>query len=777
MKKMSIIIQFVILGFAFGLLFPIVAILIDLNIKSLSFTLSNILFIHAVNPLNYIIDMAPFVISMVAYLVGKIVYNKIIILNNTIEIQLVELEDRNEELVTLNDSIMQQKNIIDEKEKRLSTIIQNMGEGFGIVDNNNIYTFNNQSLERIFEVEPGGLIGKKMSYFYPENTIDKLLANAKEISAESIRSYEVEITSAKSNKKWVSVTITNDFDDSNNIIGRIGIVRDISTSKKAEKIISEQNKKLQILINNLPVFIYFKDSSFRYQLVNSTFANVFGSPVSDLIGKTDIELAHEEAEIYAEFDKQVVETKKPLLNLESIYKDKNGIEFWASTSKVPYLDDEGNVIGIIGIVQDITHLKKSEQALKESEEKYRIIAENTKDNIWKINLSTFRFSYISPSVFAMRGFTVEEAIKQSIEESLIPDSYNRALKDINESIKKAEDDKNISISRQYQQYCKNGKIIDIEMIATFIYDDKGKPIEITGITRDITERVKIEKELNTLYAIQKQSLKLEKHQKQIIEENLYQKNILVEELEKIKSELEIQLVEKDKFFSILAHDLKNPFTGFLGLSSFLAEESQELPNDEIMRISMTLNSGAKQLFNLLENLLEWSRIKTELMDLNPLQIDLKYMINNIVKLFKDNCIQKRIEIIKEFDTEFHGFADSYSINMVIRNLLSNAIKFSFPESKIIVKLADYSTDYLLISIQDFGTGMSEEDLLKLFRLDVKFTNLGTQKEKGTGLGLLLCKEYIEKSGGTICVESKLNEGTCFSFTIVKYNGQEYKKIG
>lgn len=259
--------------------------------------------------------------------------------------------------------------------------------------------------------------------------------------------------------------------------------------------LAESNRQQEILINTLPAFIYFKDVNLRYQLVNNAYSGIIGLEPSDLTGKCDDELPFDPSvKIYEKIDREIITSKKPQMNIIKQHLKAEGSLYWSSTSKVPYCNAAGEVIGIIGIVQDITDQKNAEIALKESEKKYRIIADNTLDVIWMIDLATLRYSYVSPSVHAVRGYTPEEVMNAPLEHSFTAESYSSVFQIIRDSAALAPDDPKYNIRIRAQQPCKDGRIIDIEAVASIIRDDGGNPVELLGISRDISTHVKIEEQ-------------------------------------------------------------------------------------------------------------------------------------------------------------------------------------------------------------------------------------------------------------------------------------------
>jgi signal transduction histidine kinase/uncharacterized protein HemY len=222
-------------------------------------------------------------------------------------------------------------------------------------------------------------------------------------------------------------------------------------------------------------------------------------------------------------------------------------------------------------------------------------------------------------------------------------------------------------------------------------------------------------------------------------------------------------VAKDRLFSIIGHDLKGPLNSLTSFSSLLLNHADQLTKDEIKMLSTDLDKSLKNLLALLENLLEWSRSQTGNIDFKRDVFDLTEVLNENVALLRGQAQNKKIAILSESKPNVMAMAHRNSINTVVRNLLSNAIKFT-PEGGTIMLSVEVGKQ-LTVSIADTGVGMAEASIQKLFKLGTKHSTLGTAKEKGTGLGLILCKDFVEKNGGTIGVESQEGKGSRFYFTI------------
>jgi signal transduction histidine kinase len=240
--------------------------------------------------------------------------------------------------------------------------------------------------------------------------------------------------------------------------------------------------------------------------------------------------------------------------------------------------------------------------------------------------------------------------------------------------------------------------------------------------------------------------------------------------EEILIESEIRLRElnatKDKFFSIIAHDLKSPFNSIIGFSNLLIEQIQEKDYDGIAEYATIIRNSSQGAMDLLQNLLEWSRSQTGRMEFNPEYVEIVSMIDETIHILVDAAKQKSIILSRELPRKAIAFADKDMISTVLRNLISNAIKFTNPGGAIIIS-AEQKQNELIIGVTDNGVGIKKDVLDKLFRVEESFSTIGTKNEKGTGLGLILCKEFITKHGGEIWVESKVGKGSMFCFTIPK----------
>jgi len=268
-------------------------------------------------------------------------------------------------------------------------------------------------------------------------------------------------------------------------------------------------------------------------------------------------------------------------------------------------------------------------------------------------------------------------------------------------------------------------------------------------------------------------LTIRKQQMQLREQNirLQKQNVLVEQQHEQLQELN---TSKDKFFSIIAHDLRNPLIGFLSFVKLMEQDLENWDKTQIQKLLEQLRDSAENLSDLIENLLTWSRIQRNIVDYLPQPIDIGLIVARNIEILMPNAQQKKITLTNSIQEEISVSVDIHMLDTVVRNLLSNAIKFTEAGGTIEIS-ATHAEDTFKVAVSDTGIGIPEEKLPGLFRIDAKTQREGTAGEKGTGLGLILCKEFVEKHGGRIWAESEVGKGTIFTFTLSKMT-PEYTDI-
>lgn len=483
-----------------------------------------------------------------------------------------------------------------------------------------------------------------------------------------------------------------------------------------------EEKKFRSLYESNPLMLFIIDESGKIIDANERAAIDLEYELDELIGKNVSEVFHPE-------DKEQVRIniKKSLEKREETHKwelrkiSKSGKVVWVSerASTLEYTSDQTQ---LLISCENITEQKISELKLKESENLYRLLTDNIDEMIIMHDIEG-NIIFANETAFSLTKLGKKELLNKNVF-SLFEGEYNQR---ITEYIT----DKGKQNSLYFFEIELDGdeqKKIPLELSVTKTIDRNGKDL-LFIVARDVRERKGSEANIR-----------------------------------KINEELLKSNYSKDKFFSIIAHDLRSPFNALLSYSDILLEDFEELERSEVKEYISHMNNVSKNIFSLLNNLLEWSQIQTDRYEIEKTIFDINDAIHNVVTIFEVLLSEKNIKVEIDYKENYPVYADQNMISTALRNLLSNAIKFSEDGSSIKI-VVNKNEEQVIVSIEDYGIGMLPEDIEKLFRIDINYTTLGTNKEKGTGLGLILSKEMVEKNGGNIFVESRLGEGSKFSFTI------------
>ncbi len=394
--------------------------------------------------------------------------------------------------------------------------------------------------------------------------------------------------------------------------------------------------------------------------------------------------------------------------------------------------DNGEIAGFVLLVRDISERVKVESALRSASERIELAVLAAGIDTWENDLiANLRIG--GSRIFTELGYSDNEV------PSTIDQVYNLVHPDDIEYLKKRMQehfDGKISVySCDFRYRDKMGNYQWMSSYGRLIERDiEGKPYLFIGITLNINNRKQGEE-------------KIQRKNKELIRANS----------------------EKDKFFSIIAHDLKGPFQGFIGLTEFMSENLADMTTEQVQEITGSLQTTAKNLYELLDNLLNWALIKRGHKRFNPEKVYLRSLVHIVSELFSSQLKVKDITLINRIDEDFVALADKESLKTVLRNLISNAVKFT-PHKGIVTISSDLADkSFLLVAIVDTGIGMSNEIRESLFAITKKVSRPGTDNEPSTGLGLILCKELIEKHGGRIWVESTEGKGSAFYFTVPSAN--------
>jgi PAS domain S-box-containing protein len=501
----------------------------------------------------------------------------------------------------------------------------------------------------------------------------------------------------------------------------------------SEEKFGEVELRYRTLVDNMSEGLLQVDNDDVIIFANRKFCEMSEYPLEELVGKVGHTLLFDQDQWEIIANKNLLRQKGIIDTYEMKLRCKNDHYRFVQIGGSPITNHKGTVVGSIGVFTDITERIFIQNELQESEKKYRDLFEKSGDAILIINNG--KFIDCNQATVNMLGYNNKNDLLRTHPSQLSPEFQP----DGKSSLEKADAMMRIALEKgsyrfEWNHKKANGEVFPVEVLLTAINTDNENKILYT-VWRDITERKKSE-------------LQLAKY---------------AEELKALNS-------VKDKFFSIISHDLRGPFQGFLGATELLVSEIDSLSKKEIKDLGETLNSSLRKQLDLLNTLLDWARLQTGDFLINSEAISINYLINECLQPFELLALNKRIKLINNVNDFISVNADKNMLSLIIRNLVSNAIKFT--KENGYVRLSALKHDNLVeICVEDNGVGIAPEDIKKLFRMDLYFSTDGTLNESGTGLGLMLCKEIVDRYNGNIWVESELNKGSKFNFTIPIINSK------
>jgi PAS domain S-box-containing protein len=688
------------------------------------------------------------------------------ILDGVMAASLIEIDGKTHILSETRD-ITAVKKLDDESIRNkilINTLMNNLEDYIWIKDRDSRFVLINKSHADALGLEnPDQVVGKTDRDFYSEEHSRPGYEDEQSIIKTGQPIYlEERLTTDGEPDKWVISNKLPMYDPKGNIIGVFGISKNITDKKNLEDALHLKQSQLEAIINNSPDQIYYKDRDSRFLLCNTPVALLAGcNSEEDMIGKSDFDFHPDNlARQYYEDEQTLMEKGQIILDHEEpILNKQTGELLWNLSSKVPIKDSEGNVIGLAGFNRDITSRKRTElenqilyeitQGITETsnlDELLKLIHHSIGKVVYAENFfvalhnsvtDLFSFPYFvdkfdeTPQPVSM-GKSTSEYVFRTLKPLLLSQgAYNQLLKQNEVEPHGSESPSWIGIPLQ----------------------TGSKAIGVMVLQHYEKENVYSENDMKLLMSIGSQvAIAIERKK---AEEEILLKNELLQTIN----------AEKDKFFSILAHDLRGPLSAFVAATQIITEEIQTMDLEEVREITDSMKTSATNIYSLLENLLEWSRLKRGTMDFEPVVFNLKSRIEDCVAVLNESAVKKEILIDFSIPDNIDMYADIHMFDTIIRNLVSNALKFTHVDGKVSINAVREKEDAIKINIVDSGIGMTSELKDRLFMINEKTSRKGTAGESSTGLGLLLCKEFVEKHNGKIWVESEVGKGSVFSFII------------
>jgi PAS domain S-box-containing protein len=453
---------------------------------------------------------------------------------------------------------------------------------------------------------------------------------------------------------------------------------------------------------------------------NRTFLDQYDFTEMDVLGMSPADFFKHDIEHGYEVCREII--KNGHITVITDERKSDGMQIWLEGNYSVIFDLQKNIIGLFGIQVDITDRINYETTLKESELRFRTLYENAAIGLYRTTPEG-KIVMANPALIKMLGYLSHEDIsKMNAKKDFYFDTDSRS-----KIVEKIEGIGGIT-GEESTWHTKDGTIIHVRENARAVRNNEGKILFYEGTIEDITER-----------------------------------KLAIEALIESERKLRETNSTKDKFFSIIAHDLRSPFQGLLGIANILVED-EELTLEERLDYEKKLLGGLKIQFSLLDELLTWSRVQRGIIEFNPELNNLLSDVQEAIILLKDSFERKHHSMELAIPQDILIVYDKNMISTVIRNLLTNANKFTPDGGKISIRTS-VDQNEIIVTVSDTGIGIPENDKDKIFRVDSHFIQRGTNDEGGTGLGLCLCKEFIEKHNGKIWMESKVGIGSSFNFSL------------
>ncbi len=636
--------------------------------------------------------------------------------------------------------------------KRLNAVIKAIPDLIFIMDKDGNYLEVFASAPDKLLLKEDEIIGKNVNEAFDESMTRLFMERIQEVIEHreiSVIRYEIALSTSRSTHFEARIA---PLDDNKVLI----LSRDITTQAQKE----DEIKKLSMAVEQSPVSIVITDLAANIEYVNPLFEEVTGYTIDEVLGQnTKILKSGKTSE--AEYKKlwETI-TAGHEWQGEWINKKKNGEFFWENVSISPIHDSTGRITNYLAVKQDITERKRSEEILRQSEEKYRYIFMNNPQPMWIYDIETLAFLEVNQAAVNHYGYSRNEFLSMTLLDIRPMEDYKLLFNDI-KSLNNDFDPPN-----EWRHLKKNGELINVEISA--------HPLSYNGrsarhiLVNDITKRKKVEleiKELNKTLEnrIEQRTIQLANTNEILLKEIEVRKKAQ-DEITKARNEAENANMAKSEFLSRMSHELRTPMNSILGFAQLL--DMVELTGGQKKGVNHILKSG-KHLLDLINEVLDISRIEAGKLSLSIEPVQLSGIIHEIIDVIKPQADTRQItvELIESPSNQNFMKSDRQRLKQILLNLLNNAVKYNFVGGFVaihteLIPAVPGNNPLIRVSVSDNGIGISQEDLPKLFN---PFERIGAEKSttEGSGLGLSVVKKLIDAMGGNLGVESTPGEGSIF----------------
>jgi PAS domain S-box-containing protein len=638
----------------------------------------------------------------------------------------------------------QMEEALRQSEEQYRTIIETMQEGYFEIDLKGSYTFANQALCKRQGYSKDELIGMNNRQFQDETNAQKAYQAFHEVyrTGEPNKTLEMETIGKDGTKRISEVSVSLIRDAQGKPIGFRGISHDITERKQIEEALRQNEERYRTIVETMYDGYFEVDLAGNFTFVNDAQCRMTGSSRERLIGKNNREYTtKEEAKQLYEAFSGVYKTGEPIKGYAFEFIKKDGTKAFNEISVFLIRDAQGKPIGFRGMSRDVTERKLAEEALRQSEEKYRNILENMLEGYTELDLKG-NFTLVNDKVVRDLGYTKEELVGTNSQQYRNGKNEEEIYQAYNELYKTGEPIRALEV----EYISKEGTKMIYELSASLIRNAEGKPIGFRGVSRDVTERKKAE-----------------------------------EQLKRYAAELERSNEEVKNFAYIVSHDLRVPLVNLKGYTSELrtalgvigANFDAALPHlidEKRSEVAMALHEDVPEALEFITNsvsrmdsfinaILILSRLGRQ--NLKPEPIDMNAVVQKTMEIMSHQIKERGIEVIVGSLPQV--VADRTSMEQIIGNILSNAVKYTDPERPCRIEVAAEAHDgETIFTIRDTGRGITQEDMHKVF---APFRRAGKQDTQGEGMGLAYVQTLVRRHGGRIWCESEPGKGTTFTFTI------------
>jgi PAS domain S-box-containing protein len=659
-----------------------------------------------------------------------------------------------------------------ESEEKLWSVLNATQESIYMFDRDGIITMSNSTgMERLDIISENKLIGHHFSEFLSPLIAMKRKAKLEEVfNSGKPLEFEDDRDGRMYNHNYFPVY----KDDKVTYV--VTYSTDITARKKAEANLKESEDRFRTIAESLPVLIAIyslADSNFSF--INESFENTFGVINGDPVQRKlhDFFFNPDDRNDLG----RLLKENGRAYNRELKVKKADGTPFWIMTSirKISFMNDQAYLTASINITETkkaqeellrlnrtLNAKSKSSQAMMHSKNEFRYLNEVCKIIIEDCGHTMVWVGYAQndehKTVKPVAYFGFDEGYIDQL--NVTWDDTERGSGPTGTAIRTGKPSlcKNMMTDPAFKPWRKAALERGYASSLTLPLIQEGKTFGSISIYSKEADpfsenEIKLLSNLADDLAYGISYIRLEESERTAA-------NVIRENEAKLKE----LVATKDKFFNIVAHDLKNPFTSLLGSSELLFENIDQLNTRSIQDLALILNDSAKSGYAILQNLLDWSRSQTGLLKINPENINLRELIDENVSTLQLPAANKEIKMVNLVNEDIIVCTDKNMINTILRNILSNALKFTYKSGKVIVR-TEMTTEEVIVSVKDNGIGIPEEKIESLFNIEVKNSLPGTENEQGTGLGLKLTREFVEKLGGRIWVVSVVGKGSEFNFSI------------